>query len=192
MKRPTTVKLDSEEEETLRRVAAGDRESFRPIVAKYQDMVFSLVMRQVGDREISQDLTQEIFVKAYLGIKRFRFESSFSTWITRIAINHLNSYFVSSRHRNRKLTESFDVGKHDLASEGTESEEQEQRAINRFRAALGGMKAHLRSVIVLCGIEGKSYAEAAELLNVPIGTIRSRLSKARLVLKETLFEEGGR
>lgn len=177
-----------DEEALLRRIAGGDKDAYRYVVARYQDAVYSMIVRQVGDRTVAEDLAQEVFVKAYVSLRGFRFESRFSTWLTRVALNHVNTYFASRRYKNRQATESFDLGRHDAASEDMESEERSQRAMLRFRRALEGLEPHFRSVIVLCGLEGKSYAEAAEILEVPIGTIRSRLNKARLRLRDKLME----
>lgn len=184
MRRPDPIDEDS----LLRRIIDGDKDAYRLVVGRYQDVVFSMILRQVGDRAAAEDLAQEVFVKAYVSLRRFRFESRFSTWLTRIALNHVNSYFASRRYRTSRTTESFDVARHDVSSEGIDSDEQSQRAMLRFRAALGDLKPHFRSVIVLCGLEGRSYAEAAEILDIPIGTVRSRLNKARLLLKDKLME----
>lgn len=185
-----SVKDDrSAEFDIVRRVASGDRAEFRHLVARYKDMIFSLALRQVGNRSIAEELAQEVFVKAYLNISRFRFESSFSTWLVRIAINHINSYFASKRYKQARNTESFVPERHDRDCESPETQLQRKERIRLFQAALAQLKPKFREAITLCGLEGKSYEEAARILKIPVGTVRSRLNKARLELKNAFVAQ---
>jgi RNA polymerase sigma-70 factor (ECF subfamily) len=175
----------------IKAIVNGESDQFRKLITRHQNRIFSLVNRQVQDL---QELTHEIFVKAYLNLKKFRFESKFTTWLTRIALNHVNSYFSSKKFKQQKRTESFDPGLHDrMASSSMDNERERKNLISQFKEALAALSPKLRDVIVLCGLEGKSYEEAAEVLGIPIGTVRSRLNTARLNLKTAVgtFDGGG-
>ena len=172
--------------EIIKQVLSGNRDEFRHLVLKYQNSIFSLVCRQVGDRSIAEELAQEIFVRAYTNLSKFRFEAAFATWLTRIALNHTNSYLSSKRHRQRLKSESFDQGNHDRGSEVSMEQRDTENKIGEFRKALARLTPKLRDTITLCGLEGKSYEDAAQVLGIPIGTVRSRLNKARLILKVAL------
>lgn len=145
-----------------------------------------MILRQVGIKSIAEEIAQEVFVRAYFNINKFRFASRFSTWLTRIALNQTSSYFSSKKYRNQNATESFDPSRHDLSDQehSNEKEEQEKAAslIKNFHLVLATIKPKLRDVLVLCALEEKSYQEAAEILEIPIGTVRSRLNKARLTI----------
>lgn len=184
---PTTLRLAAGEEHALiRRVLKGDREQFRYFVIGYKDQMFSLVRRQVSDIELAKDLTQEIFVRAFTGLANFRFESAFSTWLTCIAMNHLHSFFASRRFRESKRTTDLES----VAAEGGHSDPIGEAQITaKFQRALALLSAPQREVLALIALEGKSYEEVAGMLGIPLGTVRSRLNKARTTLKEILKDD---
>lgn len=171
----------------VREVLAGNPDEFRPLVTVHKDRVFSMVLRMVGERPIAEELTQEIFVKAYTSLARFRFDSSFGTWITRIALNHTSNYFDSRRYKQYKKTVPFDALVHDRPEELSEP----NKLLLHFRDALEDLKPALREVLVLCALEGKTYEEAALILSIPVGTVRSRLNRARERVRQTLEEVMG-
>ena len=94
---PDTNDMAPSDGEVVRQVLAGKRELFQVLVTRYKGQVFSMILRQVGDHAVADDLAQETFVKAYLNLKSFRYESKLSTWLVRIALNTTNSYFSSRR-----------------------------------------------------------------------------------------------
>ena len=179
---------EEDDHQIVREVVAGNSDRFRLLVLRHQALVFALIMRQVGEKELAEELAQETFLKAYRNLKLFRFEAKFSTWLTRIALNTMNSYFSSRAYKERSRTDSFSQEKHDrpeaLGADAKSDMEQ-------FRNLLGTLSPKLREVLVLCGLEGKSYEEAAHMLSIPIGTVRSRLNKARLVLKDAFLASAG-
>lgn len=172
----------------IRAVIRGDRDRFRLLVLRHQEPVFALIMRQLGDRQLTEELVQEAFVKAYRNLHLFRFEAKFSTWLTRIALNTMNSYFSSRAYKERQKTETFSPDRHDRPGNAFADSASD---LDQFRNLIGGLNPKLRDVLVLCSLEGKSYEETASLLAIPIGTVRSRLNKARLVLKEAFLALGG-
>lgn len=177
------------DEQVIRRVIAGDSETFRLLVLRHQSKIFRLLVRQVRDREVAAELTQDVFVRAFKGIRLFRFDSSFSTWLTRIALNVANSYFSSRSYRERRRTESYGV---ELPSTAHAELPQEAAAAKSEAAAeflqrvLGSLPAKYREPLVLCRLERKSYREAAELLGIPEGTVCSRINSALGELRRKL------
>lgn len=176
----------SSEAEIIRAVVGGDREAFRHLVTRYKNRIFALVMRQVGSRSVAEELTQEIFVKAFLHMRTFRFDSAFSTWLTRIAINHTHSYFGSRRYKQSSRTDEFLPEQHSGSAESPETGLERTERMRRFQLALAGLSPKLHAALTLCALEGKSYEEAAAILRVPVGTVRSRLNTARLQLKTAI------
>lgn len=172
------------ESDIIARVLKGERDEFRHLIDRHKNMVFAMLMRQVGNHSIAEDLAQETFCRAYQHLKKFRNESSFSTWLTRIALNQASSYFTSRKFKESRKTDSFDVQTHDMSSSETRQPHERKEIFAAFRNALAELSPKLRDVLVLCAFEGKSYEEAAEVLTVPVGTVRSRLNAARLEVKK--------
>ena len=177
----------------IRRIVSGEKEEFRVLVGEYKDRIFAMVMRQTGNRTLAEEITQESFVKAYINLKKFRFDSQFGTWLTRIALNETNNYFASKRFKETKNSESYSNEIHEKQLGHSEDEDQRaelekrERSLVEFRKALATLKPKFRDVITLCSLEGRSYEEAASVLSIPIGTVRSRLNKARLLLKDAII-----
>jgi RNA polymerase sigma-70 factor, ECF subfamily len=170
------------------RVCAGDRDAFRLLVHRYQDRVYSVTLKQTGDPAVAEELAQDVFVRAFRYLRSFRGEAAFSTWITRIALNVSKDWFGSRAHREGRSNESFSVDRHDAPDPGEEAREVEERII-RMRRVLPRLKDPYREVLVLCGFEGRSYEEAATVLEIPVGTVRSRLHTARMMLRDLMMED---
>ena len=169
------------EQELVRAIVRGETNRFEELVVKYQNMIFALIRRQVTDPATADDLAQETFVKAYQNLKRFRHECAFSTWLTRIALNTTNSYFASRRFKENSKHVQFDGTKHDLAGDSNSLET--ERSLIVLRNLIAELKPKYRDVIVLCSLENKSYDEAADILEIPIGTVCSRMNKALSLLR---------
>lgn len=182
----------------LRRLRERDERAFREMVERYQNQVFNLLFRMIGTREEAEDLAQEVFVTVFKSIDQFRGESKFSTWLYRVAVNHCKNRIKYLSRRHERDTSDFDEAAEreavaqggspigaghiegpDRALEGAELERTVQTAI----AALD--EDH-RVVVVLRDIEELSYEEICEITGLPEGTVKSRLHRARLALKEKL------
>jgi len=159
-------------------------------VRRYQDRIFNTVYRMVGRHEDAQDIVQETFVRAYEGLGKFQSNASFYTWLYRIAVNtsltarrkeHRTPDFVSM---DTQLTGLDPVGeaRRDRPSAPAETAECRQAV----QDAIGRLVPEQRVVVVLKDIEGHSYEAIAKILEVPIGTIRSRLHRARMELRKRL------
>ncbi len=180
----TEIDLASEEEEQIiRRVLLGETDEFRLLVERYQNRIYSLVMRQVGDASIARELSQDVFVRAYKSLSSFRFASRFSTWLVRIAMNTTNSYFSSREFKERSRQRSFESHLHAGASEHPDIEQVRREQLSALQTALGQLKPEQREIITLCYLEGKTYQEAADFLGIPRGTVCSRVNSSQHQLR---------
>ena len=178
--------------ELVQRVQSGDKKSFDILVLKYQHKVIGLITRYVHDPDTAMDVAQEAFIKAYRGLKNFRGESAFYTWLYRIAINSAKNYLVS---QNRRLPDS-DIDAEEAEQIGGESALKEyaspehemlkdeiQAAVTQ---AIDALPEDLRTAIILRELEGMSYEEIAVTMDCPIGTVRSRIFRARESIDKVL------
>ena len=174
------------DQQLVERVQRGDKAAFDLLVVKYQRKIFRLLSRLIRDSAEIEDVAQEAFVKAYRALPNFRGDSAFYTWLYRIAINTAKNYLVSQGRRAPTSTQSdveeaetFDDGDHlrDLNTpDSMLVTKQVGDAVNR---AIDQLPEDLRTAIVLREIEGLSYEEIAESMQCPIGTVRSRIFRAR-------------
>ena len=176
----------------IRRVQQGDRSAFDLLVVKYQHKIVKLIMRYVRDSSEALDVAQEAFLKAYRAAPSFRGDSAFYTWLYRIAINTAKNHLVA--HARKPV--SYDLDTQDPEQAGIMNElreldtpealvmsEEIRDTINR---AIQGLPEELRTAILLREIEGMSYEEIAETMECPVGTVRSRIFRAREAIDKAL------
>jgi RNA polymerase sigma-70 factor (ECF subfamily) len=174
------------DQQLVERVQRGDKAAFELLVIKYQRKIFRLLSRLIRDPTEIEDVAQEAFIKAYRALPNFRGESAFYTWLYRIAINTAKNYLVAQGRRAPTSTaseveeaENFDDADQ-LRDVNTPDamllSKQVGEAVNR---AIDRLPEELRTAIVLRELEGLSYEEIAESMNCPIGTVRSRIFRAR-------------
>lgn len=176
----------------LERCKAGDASAFEEILRRYQGMVYNLIYRMVGQRAEAEDLFQDVFLRVYQRIGEFEQRSSLGTWIYRITVNRVLDY----RRAARKFPILGSNPGHDaednpgpIRADSASGPVAEVEAVERHAAvhrALLELEEELRTAILLRDIQGRSYAEIAEILDCPIGTVRSRIHRARTILKEKL------
>ena len=176
----------------VKRVQAGDKKAFDVLVIKYQHKIVNLVSRYVHDPHTAQDVAQEAFIKAYKGLARFRGDSAFYTWLYRIAINTAKNYLVAQGRR----TPTTDIDAQDAEQFGGDSALKEYASPERQLLsdeiektvfdAIEALPDDLRTAITLREIEGMSYEEIAEAMDCPIGTVRSRIFRAREAIDKKL------
>lgn len=181
---------EAPDKEIVRLVQGGEREAFAELVLRHQDMVFSMILRQTGDASLSEELAQEVFIQAYANIKKFRGDAKFSTWLVRIALNHTYSYYRTKSYKQRVQQESLDELTLEIRDTSASDELALRASLQVYRFAIASLSEQLRDTVVLCCLEGYSYEEAAGILEVPVGTVRSRLNTARRKLRKTLVENG--
>ena len=181
------------DQQLVERVQRGDKGAFNLLVSKYQRKIIRLLSRLIRDQAEVEDVAQEAFIKAYRALPNFRGDSAFYTWLYRIAINTAKNHLVSQGRRAPTTTEAdieeaetFDDGEHlrDLNTpDSMLLSKQVGEAVNR---AIDQLPEDLRTAIVLREIEGLSYEEIAESMNCPIGTVRSRIFRAREAIAQEL------
>jgi RNA polymerase sigma-70 factor (ECF subfamily) len=179
------------------RARAGDTEALDALVAGHQDRVFSLACRMLGDREDALDVCQEVFLTVFQNLGRFEERARFSTWLYRVAVNRCRDELRrrGTVKHTRPLSLDRPRGEDDERNPGpqpvADGPRPEQRVESRERRAeiedaVGALPDDLREVVVLRDLQQLSYEELAALLGIPIGTVRSRLHRAREVLRERL------
>lgn len=169
----------------VKRVQQGDKRAFDLLVLKYQHRIYSLVSRLVRDNDEVQDVVQEAFIKAYRALPNFRGDSQFYTWLYRIAVNTAKNYLVSRSRRPQGIdldveeAEFMDSaeGLRDLA--GPESQLLTDELRVAIDAAIKALPEDLRTALTLREFEGLSYEEIANVMDCPVGTVRSRIFRAR-------------
>jgi RNA polymerase sigma-70 factor, ECF subfamily len=187
------VQLDALDDRALvAQTQDGNRDAFSTLVTRYQERVLNLVYRGLGDHEAALDVAQDVFIKAYRGVGRFQGEAQFFTWLFRIAMNET----TTARRKRTRRAPPLSIGREDGDGErlsdpadasfdpGAEAaRNDEQTIVHRAIAELDDDQAQL---ILLRDIDGLSYQEIAEVLEVPLGSVKSRIHRARLALKERL------
>lgn len=170
----------------VQRTQAGDQQAFGLLVAKYQRKLMRLVMRLVRDPAEAEDVTQEAFIKAYRALPNFRGESAFYTWLYRIGINAAKNWLISNGRRaptstevDNEEAEDYDSGESLRDSDTPEHILMSRQIAETVNAAMDHLPEDLRTAITLREIDGLSYEEIANAMNCPIGTVRSRIFRAR-------------
>jgi len=179
----------------VRRALRGDRRAFETIVRRYEQPLLNYVGRMVRDREQALDATQEVFLRAYSQLSSFRAEYKFSTWLFRIASNHLIDTWrkkkVTAVSLDQPFNDAEDDGRTLQVADETASvvrtlERKELRT--RLEAAIAELPSHLRELFVWRHVNGLSYEEMAEIKGLPVGTIKNRVFQAKEMLRRTLQE----
>jgi len=179
------------------RVKQGDVRAFEMLVVKYQRRIERLIGRMVRDVDLVQDIAQETFIRAYRAIPQFRGESQFYTWLYRIAVNTAKKT-LGDLKRDLLVTESARAGRDEDGDETSRVENEltdgetpdallaSKQIANAVNSAIEDLSEDLRQAITLREIEGLSYEEIADVMNCPIGTVRSRIFRAREAIAERL------
>jgi RNA polymerase sigma-70 factor, ECF subfamily len=196
MNRALLKTSDPVEEDTLLVKASihGDRTAFDRLVLKHKDRVFGLCYWLLGDYQEADEAAQEIFVRAFRSLGKFRFESAFTTWLFRIGVNFCRNRNGSREYREKRKTVSLDRNpseqglalqvEDESPSPDARMEERERNRI--IRGAVETLPEDQKTVVTLRDIEGLGYEEIARITGLNLGTVKSRISRARLTLKEKL------
>ena len=197
----SALTLQSEEAVLIAELKAGSEEAFAWLIARYHQPIYSLLARTVMNRDDAADLTQEVFIKVFRGLKSFHGESSLRTWIYRIALHEASNqrrWWI--RHKQQEVAIDEDMGEmesgqsirlRDLLMDHSDSPydlaEQAERRV-RVEAALAQVPEPYRTTLILRDIEGFVYEEVAEMQGVNLGTVKSRLVRGRAALKLLLTD----
>lgn len=170
----------------------GNRDAFSALVVRYQERVLNLVYRGLGDHDAALDVAQEVFIKAYRGLARFQGESQFFTWLFRITMNET----ISARRRRDRRQRPLSLGR-----EGGDGERMSDPADTTFepgaeaarhddvamiQRAILELEDEQAQVLLLRDVDGRSYQEIAEVLELPLGSVKSKIHRARQALKDRL------
>ena len=172
----------------VERVQQGDKKAFNLLVSRYQNKVAGLLTRYISPNDIP-DVVQESFIKAYRSIGSFRGDSAFYTWLYRIAVNTAKNYLTAQGRRPpsedilAEDAESYDVGTNLRVVDTPENEMLSNELKNIVFDTIKGLQEDLRTAITLREIEGLSYEEIAEMMDCPVGTVRSRIFRAREIIE---------
>jgi RNA polymerase sigma-70 factor (ECF subfamily) len=166
----------------------GDHRAFEALVVKYQDRIYRVVQRMVGGSDVVDDIAQEVFIRAYRSIGDFKGESSLYTWLYKIALNLCRNYYRTRGRRPVHEEIGEDGSATVLEAEGGSPEDEVFRREfwEQLRRGLDGLAEEQREAVVLCDLEGMSYEEMADVMGIPIGTVRSRIFRGRRALQERL------
>jgi RNA polymerase sigma-70 factor (ECF subfamily) len=176
---------ESTDKELVKRVQKGDKGAFDLLVLKYEHKIVNLVLRYVRDPELALDISQEAFIKAYRALPRFRGDSAFYTWLYRIAVNTAKNYLAAQRRRPTDIELDLqDPEQYGLHAKLKETDTPEGVALSQelqetLERAIQALPDDLRTAIILRELDGMSYEEIAETMDCPVGTVRSRIFRAR-------------
>ena len=173
-----------DDRELVRRIRAGDAEALREIVERYEDRIFALVFGIVRDAHEVEDVAQEVFLKVYTRIQAFDERSQFYTWLYRVAVNAAKDHVKKRVRRPAVALDEADALPG--GGEGPESGAARSETSRLVREAVDALPVRYREVIALRELEGLSYDEIASVLGISIGTVESRLHRARARLKQRL------
>lgn len=181
------------DQQLVERAQHGDKHAFELLVAKYQRKLARLLSRFIRDPAEVEDVSQEAFIKAYRALPTFRGEGAFYTWLYRIGINTAKNYLVAQGRRAPTVTvydneeaEGFEGGDELRDINTPENALMSKQIAETVNSAVTGLPEELRTAITLREIEGLSYEDIAQVMNCPIGTVRSRIFRAREAIAEQL------
>ena len=186
--------MPTDETQLIRRAQGGDRDAFAQLLERFEKPVYHQALRMVGHVEDAADLTQEVFLKVWQGLPSFQGDSSFSTWLYRLTSNACIDFL--RREKRRRGTLSLDDEERELAAQLPDPAPTPQRALEQrelrqaLEEGLAALSDEHRQVLVLRELNGLSYDEIAQALDLSPGTVKSRIARARMSLANFLRKNG--
>ncbi|HHY17921.1 MAG TPA: sigma-70 family RNA polymerase sigma factor [Firmicutes bacterium] len=186
----------SNEEVIVEKASKGDIEAFEALVTAYEKSLYNIAFRMVSNSEDAMDIVQDVFLKAYQALPEFRGDSRFSTWIYRVCVNASLDYL----RKNRKVkVYSLDAPvvfpdsevQRQIEDSGDSTEDivESQFLGQRVLGVLNDLDSHYRTILILCDVQGYSYKEISEILDISLGTVKSRIHRARNLVRKLLEAE---
>ncbi|MFA5793450.1 MAG: sigma-70 family RNA polymerase sigma factor [Candidatus Brocadiia bacterium] len=173
---------DQEIKEIVSQAQSGSNRAFEELVKRYQQMVFWLAYRMLGDQGLADSVTQDVFIRVYQSLKRFDINKNFSTWLRQITVNRSVDYLRKYKNRPVSIEQAGDI-----ISRSPEPGKEEEAS--RIRAMVDELPKHYKTVIVLRDMEGLETKEVSEIIGKPEATVRWRLHQARIILRSK-YEKG--
>lgn len=180
---------NSEIAQLVRNVRKGDQQAFNRLVMHYQTPIYNLAFNYLKHTEEAKDITQDIFVTVHRSLESLKDEAKFKSWLFQIAVNHCRNRYKSLKRKGFFSSHSLDDPDSYLQLSSGESPERETERTNTIkviRTAIAGMPEQEKEIILLRDIQELSYEEISDALDLPLGTVKSRLNRARLALKDKL------
>ena len=178
--RKVLIKSEINDHRLVKRVLNGDKKSFDLLVLKYQQRVSAVLGRYNLSREEVMDITQETFIKAYRSMEKFRGDSTFYTWLFRIAINTAKNHLLSKSRRPPDVDiDVYEITSVLKSTNGPESEFEGERLSQVIEIAISKLPQDLKSALIMREYEGMSYEDISAIMECPVGTVRSRIFRAR-------------
>ncbi|HPG29265.1 MAG TPA: sigma-70 family RNA polymerase sigma factor [bacterium] len=175
-----------EDIEIIEEVLKGDVEKFETLVLKYQTMIFRFVLKHIYDIDAAEELTQEVFLASFKCLNAYKKNSKFSSWLFGISVNIIRNYINRDLKKKRKCVSIDSLVKSPYAENKILENIADKYECKKCIKAIKNLPEDLREVCVLVALEEKSYIETGEILKLPVGTIKSRMFRARQKLKDTL------
>lgn len=180
--------LDLSDTQLIERTLGGETDAFNMLVRRWERQIYGLTLRMLGQDDEARDATQETFLSAYRNLSKFRGEAKFSSWIYRIALNICNTK-LRGRSRNMvSLEEQYEVSGFELTADTEDlgSNIQQEQVTRAVRRALQGLPADMRQVIIMKEYEGLKFAEIADILGIPLSTVKTRMYTGLAELRKRL------
>jgi len=175
--------------ELARAFRRGDQQAFNRLVALYQKKMYNLALGYVKQEDEARDLTQDIFITVFRQIDKLKEDEKFGAWLYQLAINHCRNRYQHLRRRNFFSSQSLDdpdIPLHLTSGETPEKEYEQKNTARQVRKAIASLNPAEKEIILLRDLQGLTYEEISEVLNLPLGTVKSKLNRARLALKNRL------
>ncbi|MBC7959541.1 MAG: sigma-70 family RNA polymerase sigma factor [Vallitaleaceae bacterium] len=186
------------ENKLVNRAIKGDSDAFEKIVLTYEKKVYNIAYQMFGNEQDAYDASQEVFIKLYKNIQSFKFDSSFATWLHRIAVNTcIDEYRKKKKHFQQAAYSLDEPIENDFATVHRQIEDKalspeqqvvQNETVGEVRQAIDLLKEEHKMILILRDIRGHSYEEICEMLDCSMGTVKSRLSRARISLKNIILE----
>jgi RNA polymerase sigma-70 factor (ECF subfamily) len=186
--------LDNNDSEIILRAINGDQEAYSKLLRKYKGAIYSMIYKMVRNKQDTEDLVQEAFIKAFSSLTSFNDEYAFSTWLFKIATNNCIDYLRKKKLKTLSIDKPLDSEEGDLFIELADKQENPENGLldrekkSKIDIAIDSLPPIYRYTIILRHKEDKSYEEISQILNIPIGTVKARIFRAREMLKIALKE----
>ena len=172
------------EQDLINTVLNGDLQAFEVVVRRYGDRMYRFILKYIADRATAEDLTQETFISAFQTLDRFNFQAKFSTWLFGIALNKIRNYYNRSPEARYEFVSVERLHNFKSPDRSPQQVLEEKNIILAVQRRIEQLPADMREILILAALEGFSYEEIAQILHIPVGTVKSKLFRARELIRK--------